>query len=66
MAIELKDDAGPFFVNEAFSIPYTDSLNEYVVKGIIIPITKASDWTTSLVVTRRADNSYAFVYTIQY
>jgi hypothetical protein len=63
MTIELKDDAEPYHVNGARPIPFADRpevkrlLDEYVAKGIITPVTEASEWAAPLVVTRKADGS---------
>ncbi|KZS02059.1 Uncharacterized protein APZ42_001050, partial [Daphnia magna] len=63
MTIELKDDAEPYHVNGARPIPFADRpevkrlLDEYVGKGIMIPVTEASEWAAPLVVTRKADGS---------
>lgn len=63
MIIELKDNAEPYYVNRSRPIPFADRpavkrlLDEYEEKGIIVPLTEASDWAASLVVTRKADGS---------
>jgi hypothetical protein len=63
MVIELKDDAEPYYVNGARPIPFADRpevkklLDGYGEKGIIIPMTEASDWAAPLVITRKSDGS---------
>jgi hypothetical protein len=63
MVIELKDDAEPYYVNGARPIPFADRpevkklLDGYVEKGIIIPMTEASDWAAPLVITCKSDGS---------
>jgi hypothetical protein len=67
MVIELKDGAEPFYVNGARPILFADRpevkrlLDEFEAKGIIVPVTEASDWAAPLVVTRKADNSLRLV-----
>lgn len=61
MIIELKDEAEPYFVNEARQISFVvqpaakRQSENYVAEEIMIPVT--SNWAALLVVTRKKDAS---------
>ena len=53
----------PFYVNGSRPLSFADRpavkkwLDDYLEKGIMIPVTEPSDWAASLVVTRKSDGS---------
>ena len=60
MIIQMREDAAPYHVNGARLIPFgvraeiKNKLDHYVAKGIIVPVTDASEWAAPLVVIQDA------------
>jgi hypothetical protein len=60
MVILLRDDAIPFYINGARPIPFGDradvkqKLDDLQAKGVISPVSEASEWAAPLVVIRDA------------